>query len=110
MGKIRAIVKRADELVGHVVYISNTLENFQKIVGGYIETVTLPNDVVIICDEEGMLKGKPHNCIILPNRTFIRQHFVGDIIAVGVDGDEFANVPIDLDIWKRVYLGMEEKA
>lgn len=110
MGKIKAIVKRADEPFGHVAYISNTLENLQKIVGGYIETVTLPHDVVIICDEEGMLKGKPHNCTILPNRTFMRQHFVGDIIAVGADGDQFADVPIDMDIWKRVYLGMEEKA
>lgn len=110
MGKIRAIVKRADELVGHVVYISNTLENFQKIVGGYIETVTFPGNVVIICNEEGLLQKKPFNCSIFHEGAYRAMHFVGDIIAVGVNGDEFGDIPIDIECWKQVYLGMEVKA
>ena len=67
MGKIKSIVKRADEEYGHMTWISNTLENLQRTVGGYIETVTLPGGVVIICDEEGRIKGKPFNCVSFPH-------------------------------------------
>lgn len=35
--------------------IPNTLEELQAAVGGYIETVTIASDVVIICNEEGRL-------------------------------------------------------
>ena len=33
--------------------IGNTLRDFQTCVGGYIETITLATDAVIICNEEG---------------------------------------------------------
>ena len=36
--------------------VANDLEALQKLVGGYIETVTA-GDVVIICNEEGKMKG-----------------------------------------------------
>jgi len=91
--KIKVIIKRPDEKVGHMTWISDTLENLQATVGGYIETVTF-GDMVIICDEEGRLKKKEPNCKI--GRT----SFVGTIIAVGQDGDEFADVPIDMTGWK----------
>ena len=50
MSKIRAIVKRPDEKYGHVTHISASLENLQKTVGGYIETVGLTeSDVCSAC-------------------------------------------------------------
>ena len=50
MAKIRAIIKRPDEEYGHVAHISATLENLQKTVGGYIETVGLTeSDVCAAC-------------------------------------------------------------
>ena len=64
----------------------NTLEAFQEAVGGYIETVTLANDVVIICNEEGRLMGLPYNV------TVDRVSFVGTIVVAGVKGDEFASL------------------
>lgn len=39
--------------------IPNTLEELQATVGGYIETVTIASDAVIICNEEGRLRGLP---------------------------------------------------
>lgn len=45
--------------------IGNTLRDFQTCVGGYIETITLATDAVIICNEEGRLMGLPHNCIFV---------------------------------------------
>ena len=41
MEKINVIIKRPDEAIGHVCYISDSLENLQKTVGGYIETLTI---------------------------------------------------------------------
>ena len=57
MGKISVLVKDPGKTPRRV-NISNTLENLQKTVGGNIEAVTLASDLVILCDEEGLLKGK----------------------------------------------------
>lgn len=51
--KIKVIVKRPDEKYGHVTHISNTLENLQKTVDGYIETLTMPGYVLILNEEDG---------------------------------------------------------
>ena len=56
--KIYVAVKRPGEPPRHV-WMSNSLENFQRYVGGYIETVTVATDLVIICNEEGRLMGLP---------------------------------------------------
>lgn len=64
----------------------NTLEAFQKAVGGYIETVTLATDLVIICNEEGRLQDLPFNC------ELCGIGFVGTIIAAGVKGEDFASL------------------
>lgn len=101
MGKIKAIVKRTDEAVGHMTWISNTLENLQRTVGGYIEAVQLWNDIVVICDEEGRIKRKDANCVVKGI------DFVGDIIVLGIDGDEFADVPISMREWRKM-LGLSE--
>lgn len=67
--------------------IPNTLKALQEKVGGYIETVRLCEDLVVICDEKGRLKRKPYNCEICG------VDLVGDIILCGVNGDEFDDVP-----------------
>ena len=85
MGKIGVIIKEPGRVPRHV-NISNTLENLQKTVGGYIETVTMCSDLVVICDEEGRIKGKPHCCNIGG------VDFCGTVILAGVDGDEFADI------------------
>ena len=67
--------------------IPNTLEALQKIVGGYIETVTLASDLVIICNEEGQMLELPYNCDV--NGV----GFCGTIVFAGIDGEEFADAP-----------------
>lgn len=64
----------------------NALESFQAAVGGYIETVTLATDLIIICNEEGRLMGLPHNCNVCG------VDFVGTILAVGSKGEDFASL------------------
>lgn len=101
-GKVRCIIKRPDELVGHVTNISTRLENLQRTVGGYIETVTYCTDLVIICNEEGRLLGLPYNC------TIAGVDFVGDIIVIGSDGEEFSDLKLSLKDWKECWLGVKE--
>lgn len=45
-----------------LIDIDNTLKALQTEVGGYIETVTIASDAVVICNEEGVLLGMPYNC------------------------------------------------
>lgn len=70
-----------------VINIENTLEALQEAVGGYIETLTFVSDAALIVDEEGKLKGKPYNF------TFCGEVLVGTVLFVGVDGEEFCDIP-----------------
>ena len=89
-------IKRPGEVPRHV-NMSLRLENLQTYVGGYIEVVKISSDFAIICDEEGLLKGKPYNC------TICNCSFVGDIIFVGIDGEEFTDVPISFKDFKHAF-------
>ena len=65
----------------------NTLEAFQQAVNGYIETVTLFEDLVILCNEEGRINAMPYNCELAGLQLF------GPLVFVGVDGEDFGDVP-----------------
>lgn len=76
------------------VEIDNTLEALQKAVGGYIQAVPYYN-YVVICDEEGRLKGKAYN------QAIGGVTFVGTILIVGDDGEDFTDLPEDANIaWR----------
>lgn len=75
--------------------VENTLPALQLQVRGYIETVTLCTDLCIICNEEGRLRGLPYNCEIYGC------HFYGPILAVGVDGDDFCDVPVGTSFFSK---------
>lgn len=103
MGMFRAIVKRPDELYGHESNVFDSLKAMQEIVGGYIQTLTLDSQVVIICNEEGRIRGMDPNCVVcgIP--------FYGPIIAIGYDGKgNFADLPIKMARWKSHYLKMKK--
>lgn len=54
-----------------------TLEELQKAVGGYIELFYLPEDEVLVFDEEGMIKKKLFNKKV---STIINLPIVGDVV------------------------------
>ncbi len=76
------------------IEIENTLEALQAAVDGYIEAVTLvPGAAVMIVNEEGLLRNMPYNAFA----TLISaRNIVGPALIVGVDGDEFTDVPADI--------------
>lgn len=96
MKKIRVIIKRPDEEWGHVTHISNRLENLQNTVGGYIECVSLDEKTVVICNEEGLLQHLPYN-VKLNNSMF-----VGTIIICSIKDEEFADLKMSFDEWKKM--------
>lgn len=109
MEKIKVFMKRPDSPKGYMTYISNTLQNLQKNVEGYIEVV--PEvihrtgwdgedlgdvKIVIICNEEGRLLKLPYCC------TILGFHYVGNIIIAGVDGENFADIPLTMQEVKMI--------
>ena len=72
--------------------IDNTLEALQNEVGGYIETVTLKDDLVIICNEDGINLRFPINRTLVfktPAGNFYNVPILGIFIICGTDGEEF---------------------
>lgn len=96
MSNITVIIKRPGE-APESKNIENTLETLQSIVGGYIQTVTIAEDLVIICNEEGRLKNLPYNCDICGIS------FAGPIIICGFKGEDFSDIPCDTETFKRIF-------
>ena len=99
--KISVIIKQPGR-VPYKTAISPTLKNLQQTVGGYIETVTITEDAVIICNEEGRLQGMPHNCIVMG------VDFVGPIVFAGVAGEEFTDFPPCFQDFKKTFRNLWE--
>jgi hypothetical protein len=53
-------------------------------------------NLVIICNEEGKLRG------LQPNVVLGRDMLVGTIIVCGASGDEFSDIPIDFKKWEQI--------
>lgn len=67
--------------------IENSLEALQEFVGGYIEVISLGENVVLICDDEGKIKQKePTLFLNFKNGTEV---IVGNCSICNVKGEEF---------------------
>ncbi len=70
--------------------INITLENLQELVGGYIEPCA-PHELVLegiemLANEEGLIRCLPYNENLWPF------FFVGTLVLVGVDGENFTGL------------------
>lgn len=101
MKKISVLIKEPGKKPRYVC-ISDSLTNLQKTVDGYIETVTIAKDLVVICNEEGLIRNLPYNC------TICGATLCGTIIMCGVDGDKFADLPCSWDVIKRLFPALFE--
>ena len=90
--RIRAVYKAPGQSA-EVRMVDNQLGALQSLVGGYIEVVTLNESSAIICNEEGRLRHLPHNV------RFCGVDFVGPILIVGTDGDEFCSLNPLTEVW-----------
>lgn len=87
---IKAVVKKPGDTHGQIVEIENRLEEFQSIVGGYIETWPLTEDILIVLNEEGKLEGLKPNILVSNGGRF--ELIAGNVIIVGDDGENFISL------------------
>lgn len=74
--------------------IDNTHEALQEAVDGYIEVLTLvPNQAVMIVNEEGRLRRLYPNILA---SAIAGTQIVGNALIVGVDGEEFTDIPLEV--------------
>lgn len=72
--------------------IPHTLRDMQQTVGGYIEIITPFDDpVVLVCDEEGKLKGYELNRAIAG-----KDIIAGTFFLAGVEGEDLTDLSDDL--------------
>ena len=90
------VILKAPKQKPHTITVPNELHTMQELVGGHIEAVTLAKGLVILCNEDGRLLGLPHNC------TVDGVEFVGTILCVGAEGDEFTDCPLVDEIFGKL--------
>ena len=111
---IRVFYKRPGKNLVEVK-IPNELEWIQGAVEGHVEAITLRESVdglpavMLLCNEEGKLRGMAHNFRI--NYRGVVDNIVGPVLFVGADGEEFTDCPMsrrEMETWLRLlgYGGM----
>lgn len=80
--------------------IEHTLENLQKIVGGYIQAIYPYDDLVaLVCDDEGLFKDYEWNRLVAPH-TAIK----GTFFICGLSEDDFDSLSPELtEKYKRKF-------
>ena len=87
---MRILIKNPGDEGFRTIVVPNDLKVLQDLVDGHIETVTIEEDYCVICNEEGRLKDLEHNC------KYCGIDFVGTILIVGIDGDDFCDCPMSV--------------
>ena len=106
MAKVKCIIKRPEEQYGHVTNISTTLANLQKTVEGPFVQEVIMNETkdrpgaVIICNEEGKLRGLAPSFRIGHGVTL--DIIVGEAVVIGIQGEELVDLPISFKMWKQI--------
>lgn len=71
------------------VEIPHTLKEMQRVVGGHIQAVYPWSDLVaLVCDEEGLINGKPLNRYIMPGMVISGTFFI-----CGLGEEDFTDLP-----------------
>lgn len=86
MARILTAIIKEPGWAPEIVEIPDELENYQRIVDGYIECVRWDDDHVLIVNEEGKLRGLDKNF------RYGGDIIVGTAIWIGVDGEDFTDI------------------
>lgn len=82
---LRVLVNRSRRPIRAEV-VENTLRSMQKLVDGSIECVTVTEDLAIVCNEEGRIRG------LSPSASILGMQFAGPVAFVGVRGENFMSI------------------
>ena len=93
MSKMITVVLAEPGKKAKVTDIENTLENLQKIVGGYIECIyPFEDNVGLICNEEGKLIGLEPNRVMRDDDGNAVDIIFGTFIITGLTDDDFGSL------------------
>lgn len=99
MDKIKVMIKEPGEN-WESREVDNTLRTFQGLVGGHIETVHVRDDLLLLVNEESVLEE------LEPN-LYVRGYWLrGTIVAVGVNGEDFTDCPLQRAWEMRIAIGI----
>lgn len=83
---------------GELIEMENSLEALQSEVGGLIEVITLTDEMAMIVNEEGRLRGyainDPATDVFSNFKTYSPDFIVGNALIVGVDGENFTDLRV----------------
>lgn len=95
MKKIKVVIVEPRKNA-RVAEIDSSLESMQKIVGGYIQTFQLDDEVFIICNEEGILEGlEPCRAIFYEGELIEIIHGTFFICSAPWDSENFESLSDD---------------
>ena len=105
---IRVFIKEPG-LPPRTARIKNTLENFQIHVGGNIETLSVPNGVTLVFNEDGKIKDLPFNINVMRHHYINPTDYVeapipiyGTVIACSTGDGEFKSITATLDDYEAL--------
>lgn len=92
---MQTIVIKSDDSWKIIEQKEFSLEDYQKIVGGWIEYVHVYEDIAMFCNEEGKIKGLPVNNLAtqyIKNKRPFDDVICGDVVFSKTDdeGDDIA--------------------
>lgn len=80
-----------------IMEIEDSLDSIQKLVGGYFQVIyPFKDPVVLVCNEEGKLKGLPPNRTICGSDGKYMDTIVGTFFLAGNGEEDFVDFPADL--------------
>ena len=82
MEKMLRVIYKKPGCMAELREIPNTLWSLQGAIPGYIQAVTYKNGLIILCDEDGYIKG------LSPNIFGI----CGPVVICREDGEDFASI------------------
>ena len=105
---MQVMIVRPGEAVPEIKEIDNRLEEYQAIVGGYIETHRVIPGVMMLFNEEGLLRNLPPNRVILVGNypVTIRGTIIISGYRVTAEGNEFCDLRGEkLDQMREMWTG-----
>lgn len=103
--KIKAYLLRVDEdtpYKGYFAEVENSLKAEQNFVGGLITTVSITDEIDLICNDEGILLNLPVNRALVDSEGRILTLLLGNLMCVRHKDDEFVSIKDDdLEIINR---------
>ena len=77
-----------------VVWMNSCLRSLQKAVGGTIQALyPWEDEVAVICDDEGKMKGYPLNRVLADEENTIYDILCGTFLIVGLTEEGFGSLP-----------------